>query len=211
MLDGRGALTPYLSNSLERSDEVAGDWKRRRAFKAGGCPADDIVVTEEKDGRCPRCGAHVRADAPWCTLCYADLRPAPKPVAMAAASPASAAAEELAALAYDPLTAPLALVEAGGHGQVSGGTPTETAESAASEKVSGWPCTRCDTVVSFDESVCSSCGTGFLDGAAGEPDFVQRIGAGGISTGKQVMIIAGGTVGLVALLLIVLFIAGAIF
>ena len=167
-------------------------------------------MTEEKDARCPRCGAHVRADAPWCTLCYADLRPAPAPVAVVAA-PAATAAEELAALAYDPLTAPLALVEAGGHGHVSSGSLTETAESAASEKVTGWPCTRCGAVVSFDESACSSCGTEFLAGAAGEPDFVQRIAAGGISTGKQVMIIAGGTVGLVALLLIVLLIAGAIF
>jgi hypothetical protein len=29
--------------------------------------------------RCPRCDAHVLADADWCTLCYADLRPAPQP------------------------------------------------------------------------------------------------------------------------------------
>ncbi len=29
---------------------------------------------------CPRCGAHVRPGADWCTLCYADLRPAPVPV-----------------------------------------------------------------------------------------------------------------------------------
>ena len=26
---------------------------------------------------CPRCGAHTRLGAQWCTLCYADLRPAP--------------------------------------------------------------------------------------------------------------------------------------
>ena len=26
---------------------------------------------------CPRCGAHTRIGAQWCTLCYADLRPAP--------------------------------------------------------------------------------------------------------------------------------------
>lgn len=29
--------------------------------------------------RCPACGAALRQDAPWCTLCYADLRPAPAP------------------------------------------------------------------------------------------------------------------------------------
>ena len=178
--------------------------------KAGGCPADDIVVTEEKDARCPRCGAHVRADAPWCTLCYADLRPAPAPVAVVAA-PAATAAEELAALAYDPLTAPLALVEAGGHGQSSGGIPTETAESVAPEKATGWPCRRCEILVSFDEAACSTCGTGFLDGASGQPDFAQRIGRRGVSTGVQIMIIAGGSVGLIALITGLLFLAGAIF
>jgi hypothetical protein len=26
---------------------------------------------------CPACGAALRPGAPWCTLCYADLRPAP--------------------------------------------------------------------------------------------------------------------------------------
>lgn len=38
---------------------------------------------------CPRCGAHVRAGAQWCTLCYTDLRPAPDP------APAPARAEPL--------------------------------------------------------------------------------------------------------------------
>jgi hypothetical protein len=31
--------------------------------------------------RCPRCAAHVPIGAQWCSLCYADLRPAPEPVA----------------------------------------------------------------------------------------------------------------------------------
>jgi hypothetical protein len=31
------------------------------------------------DLRCPRCGAHTVADADWCTLCYADLRPPAEP------------------------------------------------------------------------------------------------------------------------------------
>jgi hypothetical protein len=31
------------------------------------------------DLRCPQCSAHVRPDAAWCTLCYADLRAAPEP------------------------------------------------------------------------------------------------------------------------------------
>lgn len=32
-----------------------------------------------EEPRCPCCAALVRPGAPWCTLCYADLRPAPEP------------------------------------------------------------------------------------------------------------------------------------
>jgi hypothetical protein len=37
---------------------------------------NDHGVTPDPPG-CPRCGAHARRGAQWCTLCYADLRPAP--------------------------------------------------------------------------------------------------------------------------------------
>jgi len=46
--------------------------------------------------RCPHCGAALRPDAPWCTLCYADLRPAP--VVPVAAAPAPAPAPVVAAV-----------------------------------------------------------------------------------------------------------------
>lgn len=39
--------------------------------------------------RCPHCAGAVRPDAPWCTQCWADLRPASTPVPVAAAGPAS--------------------------------------------------------------------------------------------------------------------------
>jgi len=171
-----------------------------RGVKAGGCPADDIVVSEEKDTRCPRCGAHVRSDAPWCTLCYADLRPAPAPVPASVAS-VPASAEQPAPVAFDPLTAPLALLEGGG----------DDHQPTAPEKITGWPCTGCEAVVSFDDSACPACGIGFLDGAMGEPDIAQRIGGGGLSTGMQVMIIGGGSIGLAALITALLVIAGSVF
>jgi hypothetical protein len=31
------------------------------------------------DLRCPRCSAYISSKVDWCTLCYADLRPAPEP------------------------------------------------------------------------------------------------------------------------------------
>jgi hypothetical protein len=53
-----------------------------------------VGLSTSRDLRCPRCDAHVRGDADWCTLCYADLRPAPEP----AAEPAPAAQPEPAAV-----------------------------------------------------------------------------------------------------------------
>lgn len=39
-----------------------------------------MSTSTSQDLRCPRCDAHVRPGADWCTLCYCDLRPAPPPV-----------------------------------------------------------------------------------------------------------------------------------
>ncbi len=36
---------------------------------------------------CPGCGAALRPDAPWCTLCFADLCPTPEPAAARAPAP----------------------------------------------------------------------------------------------------------------------------
>jgi len=38
-----------------------------------------VGLSTSRDLRCPRCNAHVGADAEWCTLCYADLRVEPVP------------------------------------------------------------------------------------------------------------------------------------
>jgi hypothetical protein len=52
------------------------------------------TTTPDADLRCPQCAAHVRAGSDWCTLCYADLRPAPAPEPPAALEPVTAAAPE---------------------------------------------------------------------------------------------------------------------
>ena len=96
--------------------------------------------------RCPKCGAAVRFGDPWCTLCFADLRPPaparpePEPVADPPAySPVPAVR------APDPLTAPLESVA----------TPV-TGPS--------WPCAACGTVNPMAADVCSACGRHFLAG-----------------------------------------------
>jgi hypothetical protein len=216
----------------------------------------------------------VRPGSPWCTLCYTDLRPAPLPDpipepepsygAYAAFAAGASSASELGA--FDPLTAPLALVEAMASGAVQAlqtrpimaagpeafapafagpetlvptfagpdtfvptfagpdtfvptfagpetfaatfAGPASVAAPAALDAVppttpdaqlgpagqqpAGWPCSGCETLVSFEETSCPACGTSFLAGSAGEPDLVERIARRGVSKGVQAVIIGGG-------------------
>jgi len=190
---------------------------RRRA-------ADDRCVTDQADVRCPHCGALLRAGSPWCSLCFTDLRPAPEPEAVPEVVPEAVPAPEpvgsrepsyagagvrSAGLAegFDPLTAPLSVVEAGG--RVDGAGVEQAAESAADDaKPAGWPCPRCDEIVSFDETACPKCGTAFLAGATGQPDLLERIGKQGIPATTQAAIIAGGSLGLILLIVGVMYFIG---
>ena len=105
----------------------------------------------------------------------------------------------------DPLTAPLSALEAAAQ-QLAGTSPADSDVKAV-----GWPCTRCEAVVSFDETTCPTCGAGFLAGARGEPDILDRIGRAGLPTSTQAMIIAGGAFGIIAVVIGALYIFGTIF
>jgi hypothetical protein len=58
--------------------------------------------------RCPRCSAHVRTGSDWCTLCYADLRPAPE-VAAAPSAPATEALEPPVSAPAEALPEPVSV------------------------------------------------------------------------------------------------------
>jgi hypothetical protein len=120
--------------------------------------------------RCPGCAAAVTPGAPWCTLCYADLRvPAatatPQPVVqpMAEYAPSTAAIPQLTpagppphALAPDALApdalAPDPILDA----------PVAKAAPIARVRLAGWPCLGCGSVVPMDDNVCTGCGRPFL-------------------------------------------------
>jgi hypothetical protein len=135
---------------------------------------------------CPACGAAVRPESPWCTLCYADLRPKPEPEPepapvdpVPAPEPApvhpvpAASQPAIPAQAADPLTAPLAALDG----------PT-------------WPCSACGTPNPMERETCSACGVGFLAGARDESPLLElpvvgdmtRLGRG------QRIALAGGVV-----------------
>ena len=130
--------------------------------------------------RCPSCAAAVRRGAQWCTLCYADLRPAPAvadrapypkpsvaPTATPATSPAYAApaapphAGQPAGAAGDLLFAPyeqvLAVAYGGAAPVIAPQLATQPATAPPATGAGGWPCTRCRSVNGFDVDVCRSC------------------------------------------------------
>jgi hypothetical protein len=65
-----------------------------------------VSISTSPAVRCPRCSAHVRTGSDWCTLCYADLRPAPQATA---AEPVAEPAVETAA---ETVVEPPVLLEA---------------------------------------------------------------------------------------------------
>ena len=146
--------------------------------------------------RCPRCSAHVRTGSDWCTLCYADLRPAP-PVVAAAEAPEPAAepapvepvelpeAEILQAIAV----APVAPAGRGKHAKRASttavGAPPEV-EALADQMLAELAATRSDDRLSAMVS------------ALDEP-------------GKKIGVIIGGAIGATCVLFIVMTILGAVF
>lgn len=134
--------------------------------------------------RCPSCAAVVRAGDPWCTLCWADLRPPPPepppavptqfvavPVpAVAVAAPATYAPS------VDPLSAPLAVV--------LGQAPAVPSPAAPEATTATWPCVQCGAANPIDLDTCATCTTPFggrirrLDDAKGQRRKVLLVGLG---------------------------------
>jgi hypothetical protein len=140
--------------------------------------------------RCPACGAATPETVPWCSLCYADLRPVPAAAVPATrndasvdvppAPPAPPGAAENAA--PDPLTAPMSTLLS---------PPAELTAPAceplpdAAEALPGvvdpqlaaatWPCARCGAQVPLLLDACDECGAGFLTGAIPPPTMTLPI------------------------------------
>jgi hypothetical protein len=119
---------------------------------------------------CPSCGASLRPDAPWCTLCYADLRPKPAPES----APEPAREPEPVAAVEAPKAPPR---------PVPGDEPT-------------WPCTTCGGVNAMERSTCASCGAGFLAAAKDDGPLLELPVVGDITRlGRgQRFALAGGVV-----------------
>ena len=135
----------------------------------------------ETTSRCPHCRASVRPGAPWCTLCHADLRPPPEPVASAPEPPVVRAAP------VDPLTAPAATL----------GLPVRPGSEPT------WPCSGCGAGNPIAANTCAACGTGFLAGLReSEGPLLELPGVGDLtrmSRGQRLGIAFGVVLAFIAL------------
>jgi hypothetical protein len=140
--------------------------------------------------RCPACGASVAENAPWCTLCYADLR---APVA----APEPAAVAEPPAAVAAPAPAPAPQVAAAPSAVDLLDRPSEAAPTVAPRAAAGWPCPSCSATVPLEEDRCPSCLTAFLAGA--DPvapvdlPLVGPIRPLSVSKSSRVWLMLGGT------------------
>jgi hypothetical protein len=181
-------------------------------------PADAADILPMTGSRCPACGAATPETVPWCSLCYADLRPVP-----AAAVPATrndaiidvppAAPDTLGDAAQDPLTAPISTLLSPPAELTAPAAAVETAPEPSSDAADAlpgvvdtqlasatWPCSRCRAQVPLLLDACNECGAGFLNGAIPPPTMslpivgdVQRLSKVqrfGLAAGLAVAIVA---------------------
>ena len=162
--------------------------------------------------RCPACGASVLDGAPWCTLCYTDLRaPAAAPASAAEVVPAQppaveppAQASPQAALA-SPLTASLDLLDP------LLDAPVATAAQAVRGPVS-WPCLACGASAALEHDTCPQCGTPFLAGAdpvaAVDIPLLGPVRPLAVSKSSRVWLMIGGALAVCVVLTVVLSLVG---
>lgn len=184
--------------------------------KLGETAAEVYGVSADLDNsRCPRCAAFVRPGSQWCTLCYADLRPAPaiephsEPAAYAEPPARGDAVPNPPSHALDPLTAPLALLD---REPAAPDAPRAGKHAApADEAESGWPCAACGATAPFDEVSCPSCGAGFLENVDTDTSLHHfGLATGPISNQTKVFIMVGGSLGLLVVLLGLMYVIGTV-
>ena len=162
--------------------------------------------------RCPACGASVLDGAPWCTLCYHDLRaPAAPPANAAEVVPAQPPAVEApaqggrhAAVASPPASS-VDLLDP----QLD--APVSTAAHAARGPAT-WPCLTCGASVALEHDACTQCGTPFLAGAdpvaAVDIPLVGPVRPLSVSKSSRVWLMFGGAFAVCVVLTVVLTLLG---
>jgi hypothetical protein len=166
------------------------------AFKPGARCADDTFVTDQAADRCPGCAAVVRPGAPWCTLCFTDLRPVPAAPEPEPVQPAQLHHTSLG----DPAVTSLAVLD------------RDDLDDADHGVNASWPCLRCGEQVGIDLEQCPVCGAGFMQlGGDRDPLGLGRFGGTVPDKKTQFFIMVGGAALIGVGILAILFVLGTIF
>ena len=160
--------------------------------------------------------------APWCTLCYADLRPkaaAPTDVsepAVAMATPQSDNSALVAAVAVaDPLTAPLSALAPDSAPEAAPETataaPPPMPRHAGPSAAPTWPCLGCGARMAMSEDACHACGRPFL--TADSVPSLSLPGLGDVSKMdkmQRAFLTVGGVIGVMFLFVLLAFLGGKV-
>jgi hypothetical protein len=167
--------------------------------------------------RCPACGAAVADGAPWCTLCYTDLRApavAPAPtveVDVVPAQPAPAASEPLAEASRPAVASPRSSLDVLDVLDPILDAPVTVAADAPRGPAT-WPCGGCGAAVDLDRDACPQCGTPFLFGVdpvvTVDLPLVGPIRPLDVSKSSRVWLMIGGGLALSLVLTLVLSLIG---
>ena len=154
--------------------------------------------------RCPRCSAHLRAGSDWCSLCFADLRPAPEPPPAPVAPPAPVEPPEDAA-ADAALAALPTNSWAGQHGAAEATAPPRGKHARRAPASDAKATTRPDDVEVLAAQMLAEL-------AASEQKNPLGPMAGLVdSTQKKVGLMVGGAVAAMCVMFIVMFLLGSLF
>jgi hypothetical protein len=155
-----------------------------------------VSISTSLPVRCPHCAAQVVAGSDWCTLCYADLRPAPEPepepgqVVEQSAEPAEAAA---VAGKADP---PAAAAPTGGRGKHARVVPASEAEAPA-------PLDPTEAEILADQLIAE---LAITEGGNPLGSLTEALD----STAKRVGVMIGGTATIIAVLVLLMWGIGAL-
>lgn len=156
-----------------------------------------MTTTSTTELRCPRCAAAVPHAAHWCSLCFADLRPAPAPAAAPGPDPAAVAGAGPAdpgpaVLAEPPPGAPPAGRARGRHAR----RPDATATAPRADGLPPETAAEVETLLA-ELRGASAAGMGQLTGLVGSP-------------ARKAAVMLGGGLAAMLVLVLVMAVAGAL-
>ncbi|MCL6549518.1 MAG: hypothetical protein K6T37_00720 [Acidothermus cellulolyticus] len=182
--------------------------------------------------RCGHCGARMRADAAWCTLCYTPAAGQPvgtarraEPVGAAANGAPGGVTTDTRPAARGALAMDVAVTAAG---TVTTAPATDTAPVAAGTAAAAaavttaaaataglgtdapppaWPCHGCGASVPLEESSCPHCGAPFLPPVDDTRAKLSRF----TSSGSKALIMILGSFGIGLLLIAGMYVLATLF